>query len=210
MSQITGPKFNCPSCGKEYKWKPELAGKKGKCKCGSVMLVPAKAPKVKVPEPELAEDTYDVADSSGAAEEDAPLAPPPYAGAAVAAPPPYTPAAAVAGKAAVATADDSGARELKWAPALKWFGIGALLAVWSVWELSSPTDPEEVTHRRGIRMLVAFVNMIFGPKGGVFMLGGGALAFFVIGFLILIGKAKDSDYEHAKEQDKWPSSRGRR
>src|SRR5688572_25039311 len=38
------PKFNCGACGKEYRWKPELAGKKAKCKCGSVIAVPAKQP----------------------------------------------------------------------------------------------------------------------------------------------------------------------
>ena len=44
MSEISGPKFSCPSCGKEYKWKPELAGKKGKCKCGGVLAIPARPP----------------------------------------------------------------------------------------------------------------------------------------------------------------------
>ena len=33
-------KFSCGGCGKTYKWKPELAGKKAKCKCGHVMSVP--------------------------------------------------------------------------------------------------------------------------------------------------------------------------
>ena len=40
----TEPKFNCSACGKEYRWKPELAGKKAKCKCGGVIAVPATAP----------------------------------------------------------------------------------------------------------------------------------------------------------------------
>ena len=44
MSEITGAKFACASCGKEYKWKPELAGKKGKCKCGGVLAIPAEEP----------------------------------------------------------------------------------------------------------------------------------------------------------------------
>lgn len=37
-------KFACPACGKRYGWKPEIAGKKAKCKCGEVMSVPASAP----------------------------------------------------------------------------------------------------------------------------------------------------------------------
>src|SRR4051794_13791942 len=35
--------FSCDQCGKEYKWKPEFAGRKVKCKCGFVMTAPAKA-----------------------------------------------------------------------------------------------------------------------------------------------------------------------
>jgi hypothetical protein len=37
-------KFTCDGCGKQYAWKPELAGKKAKCKCGQVMNVPAEPP----------------------------------------------------------------------------------------------------------------------------------------------------------------------
>lgn len=40
----TEPKFVCSSCGKDYRWKPELAGKKAKCKCGNVITVPSKPP----------------------------------------------------------------------------------------------------------------------------------------------------------------------
>jgi hypothetical protein len=37
-------KFSCGKCGKSYKWKPELAGKKVKCKCGNVMAAPKEEP----------------------------------------------------------------------------------------------------------------------------------------------------------------------
>jgi len=37
-------KFSCGKCGKSYKWKPELAGKKVKCKCGNIMSAPAEEP----------------------------------------------------------------------------------------------------------------------------------------------------------------------
>jgi hypothetical protein len=39
-----GLNFACPACGKEYPWSAELAGKKGKCKCGNVWRVPADPP----------------------------------------------------------------------------------------------------------------------------------------------------------------------
>src|SRR5438094_5268851 len=43
MSETSG-RFTCDGCGKSYRWKPELAGKKAKCKCGSTMTVPAEDP----------------------------------------------------------------------------------------------------------------------------------------------------------------------
>lgn len=36
-------KFACPSCGKAYNVKDELAGKKAKCKCGNAISIPAVA-----------------------------------------------------------------------------------------------------------------------------------------------------------------------
>jgi hypothetical protein len=45
-------KFACPACGKEYAWKPELAGRKAKCKCGEPISVPATPPGAAAPEPE--------------------------------------------------------------------------------------------------------------------------------------------------------------
>src|SRR5689334_13399139 len=40
----TDVKFNCPNCRREYRWKPELAGKQAKCKCGTLIKVPRTPP----------------------------------------------------------------------------------------------------------------------------------------------------------------------
>jgi hypothetical protein len=45
----TDIKFSCASCGKEYRWKPELAGKQAKCKCGATITVPKTPPPPAVP-----------------------------------------------------------------------------------------------------------------------------------------------------------------
>ena len=37
-------KFNCDACGQSYRWKPELAGKRVRCKCGQPLQVPAQPP----------------------------------------------------------------------------------------------------------------------------------------------------------------------
>src|SRR5438105_1170669 len=55
MAGSTSPKFPCPSCGKQYTWKPALAGKSAKCACGALVAVPATAPEAVI------EDIYDVA-----------------------------------------------------------------------------------------------------------------------------------------------------
>lgn len=47
--------FSCGACGKQFTWKPQLAGKRAKCTCGEVVVVPAQAP-------EAAEDLYDLAE----------------------------------------------------------------------------------------------------------------------------------------------------
>ena len=44
MGAATAGQFSCESCGKSYRWKPELAGRRAKCKCGAVMLCPATEP----------------------------------------------------------------------------------------------------------------------------------------------------------------------
>jgi hypothetical protein len=36
-------RFSCESCGKSFRWKPELAGRKAKCACGAVVNCPAQA-----------------------------------------------------------------------------------------------------------------------------------------------------------------------
>jgi hypothetical protein len=53
MEQVIDGKFACGSCRKTFRWKPEIAGKTGKCSCGASITVPMAAakpaPKVVVP-----------------------------------------------------------------------------------------------------------------------------------------------------------------
>jgi hypothetical protein len=45
------PRFNCPACGKSFRWKPEIAGRSAKCACGSKLVVPKDAPAATAPAP---------------------------------------------------------------------------------------------------------------------------------------------------------------
>jgi hypothetical protein len=44
MGAAVAGHFSCASCGKSYRWKPELAGRKAKCKCGAVLVCPQNEP----------------------------------------------------------------------------------------------------------------------------------------------------------------------
>ncbi len=44
MTQAAMEQIVCAGCGKSYRWKPELAGKKGKCKCGQLLQFPMDDP----------------------------------------------------------------------------------------------------------------------------------------------------------------------
>src|SRR4051812_3268206 len=63
LSGSAAPRITCSGCGKSYAWKPELAGKRVKCKCGTVMSVPD-AMDAAPPPPPQEEDLYDFAPSS--------------------------------------------------------------------------------------------------------------------------------------------------
>ncbi len=40
MTETGDQRIECPQCGKQYRWKPQLAGKKVRCKCSAVITVP--------------------------------------------------------------------------------------------------------------------------------------------------------------------------
>jgi hypothetical protein len=62
MPQTNKPTFTCPACGKHFAWKPEIAGKKAKCSCGSAVEVPLSIdPPPPEPEPEV--ELIDFADN---------------------------------------------------------------------------------------------------------------------------------------------------
>ena len=44
MGAVAVGQFRCDACGKNYRWKPELAGRKARCKCGAVMFCPPAEP----------------------------------------------------------------------------------------------------------------------------------------------------------------------
>jgi len=43
-SPTADPTFRCTTCGKQYYWKAEVAGRRGKCTCGAVTQIPLTPP----------------------------------------------------------------------------------------------------------------------------------------------------------------------
>ena len=43
-SDTADPTFACPTCGKRFFWKPEVAGRRGKCTCGAITMIPLNPP----------------------------------------------------------------------------------------------------------------------------------------------------------------------
>src|SRR5438128_10730312 len=85
-------KIVCGACGRQYGWKPELAGRTVKCKCGAAITVTRESPVAAAAAPE----GYDVAE--GAADSAPAYAPAAYA------PPSYNAASASREMAAAGTA----------------------------------------------------------------------------------------------------------
>ncbi|MEM8875072.1 MAG: hypothetical protein AAGD32_12550 [Planctomycetota bacterium] len=54
--------FQCDDCGKQWPWNDAIAGKKAKCSCGTVMLVPTVPPEREVDDFDDDAGMYDFAD----------------------------------------------------------------------------------------------------------------------------------------------------
>jgi hypothetical protein len=61
MEQVSQGKFSCDACGKVYRWKPELAGRRVKCKCSHVLTAPREEPGA--PEDDITDGLYDLAEA---------------------------------------------------------------------------------------------------------------------------------------------------
>lgn len=191
----------CASCGKEYRWKPELAGKRAKCKCGGVVSFPkadpvaaAAPPPPPPPPPDLPEGFEDF----GVAEDAPPPPPPP--------PIPGRRPAAAAAPVATGGFKDSTAKASSGSGGFRWnwkaalnvlFGLGII--GFGVIEYLSISQTE-----------AAGEEVVFGRRNRwlrtVYAIGGkwGVLGFFVVvgicliggGVLRMMGKIGHSDSEH--------------
>ena len=60
MPTTTEVKFSCNQCGREFRWKPEIAGKQAKCKCGATVTIPKSPPPPPPPPPPKEEEPADL------------------------------------------------------------------------------------------------------------------------------------------------------
>jgi len=71
MAGTDDPRIECDQCGKVYKWKPDLAGKRVKCACGNKIQVPQRE------DPADESGTYELNFDDDHEEANTPAAPPP-------------------------------------------------------------------------------------------------------------------------------------
>jgi hypothetical protein len=172
----------CAGCGKEYRWKPELAGKRAKCKCGGVVSFPKEDP-VAPPPPPLPDVPEGFEDYAMAA--DAPPPPPP--------PPPIPgrrPAAAAApatGGIKDSTAKSSGGGvsfHWNWKAALNvLIGLGLIVIGF--------VEFIDIAHREAAGETIVFRGRRSGYLTIMYAIGGrfGVLGLFALAGLLFIGGA---------------------
>jgi hypothetical protein len=178
----------CAGCGKEYRWKPELAGKRAKCKCGGVVSFPkadpAAAAAAPPPPPPPIPDVPEGFEDYGMAA-DAPPPPPP--------PPPIPgrrPAAAAAPTAPAtggfkdSTASGGAGFHWNWKAALNvLIGLGLIgfgfVEFAHIGQLEARHETVHFTGRRSFYLTI------------MYQIGGriGVLGFFVIAGILFIGGA---------------------
>lgn len=127
--KVVDGKFSCNQCGKQYKWKSELAGKRAKCACGAAIVVPAAEAPPEAPPPDF-DNLYDFAEPTDPPPAPAVVMPaqPPAAAASLAIP--YR-SAPTAPKADRSTSDGSPLIDLYLPVGLLGIGFAAMMA-WAV------------------------------------------------------------------------------
>jgi hypothetical protein len=186
----------CASCGKEYRWKPEFAGKRAKCKCGGVVSFPKADPVAPPPPPPPPpSDVPEGFEDFGIAEDAPPPPPPPIPGRRPAA---AAPAAAGGFKDSTAKSSSRGGFHWNWRAALNVL-VGLGIVAFGIFEFLSISQTE-----------AAGDEVVFGRRNRwlrtVYAIGGkwAVLAFFVIvgicfiggAILKMMGKIGHSDSEH--------------
>jgi DNA-directed RNA polymerase subunit RPC12/RpoP len=190
-------KFKCAACGREFRWRPEIAGKKAKCKCGASVQVPAAEPAAAaVPAAPAEEHSFDDVYALAAAEAEhaaaasqANQAPLNYA-APPSAPPPaartvYTPSGAPIPKRA--KWDNTPSTFERWGQIWRGLGyafLGLLFCAYGYYEFWALGRPG----RHRMRIWIWFLYMIGGRWAVLVIIGGMGVLMVLSGILAMFGK----------------------
>ena len=182
-------------CGKQYTWKPELAGKRAKCKCGSVVSFPAQRPG--------SEDEAGFEDDMG----EIPMAPPPPpppmpgapSGAPAYAPPPPPPGRGTMPRGTMPKSGGRAAQTSEGGGGLNFSGKAIWNIIWGVGlvafgiflfvDISNREATGEPVRYRGRKM--GWLNLMYSIGGKWGVVGAfGLIGLALIGFavMVIIGK----------------------
>jgi hypothetical protein len=169
----TKPRFAC-QCGKTFRWKQEIAGRKAKCPCGRTLEVPKtidEAPELSIPE------TFDIPEEELTRQPAHQSAPAISAKTGAAIKSMSTPSATSASSTTKAAAP------LNWKGAV-WLFVGVALAIGgAVKHIVDPHDPS-IDNGRRVRAWETIINVVYNIGGN-----GAVIAAFFLLALILAGLA---------------------
>ena len=200
MSTAEAAKFSCAACGKQYRWKPEMAGKKAKCKCGAAVQVPTTDPaKAAAPVAPGDEPNFDDVYALAAAEAEHAAAANEAAAPQVApAPPTAAPRTGPAATAAYAGTlprrakiDNTPSSAERWHNFWRGLGymfVGLLIVGYGVFEFVVLKQLEEEGGRHRMRIWVRFIYAVAGKWGVLVVIGGLGVLTMLGGVLAMFGK----------------------
>ena len=182
--QVGQQAFTCDACGRKFRWKAELAGRKARCKCGGVIDIPPQPPAVHraYVDPPIVDAPSDSPAPSDLLNANRPgpigvdsqveLAPAPAPAPAPSAPP--VEAAEARDEASSGSAPGKGAIGTIIA-GVAFIGLG-------IWQLLDPHDPNDTGgRRRFFRMVLGWVYSLAGNTGVVVLLVGLGLLLIAAG-----------------------------
>lgn len=169
----TSPRFAC-ECGKTFRWRPEIAGRKAQCPCGRKIDVPQT---MDAPDEIPSLDTFDFADEEPAKAPAVPQRAPAMSAKTDAAISAMSTPAKKTGSATAVVAEP-----MNWKGSI-WFFVGAALAVGgAVKHVVDPHDPSLDNGRR-VRAWEAVINVVYNMGGNGAVIAAFALLALVLGGL---------------------------
>jgi hypothetical protein len=191
--QVGEQSFICDACGRKFRWKAELAGRKARCKCGGVIDIPLRPPTMHraYVDPTIVVTPGDPLAPTDLLTGNRP--PPQGVDSQVESPQAQAPAAASSVSPTARDEPDTDS-EGGGKGAIGTIIAGLIFVGVGVWQLLDPHDPSDTSggRRRLLRTVLGWVYSIAGNTGVVVLLVGLGLLLIGAGVYSLRGKMRST------------------